>query len=179
MIDVNERMETSIPGIYAIGDVTGKSMLAHVASHQGIVAAANAAGGEAYMHYHAVPSAIFTYPEIAMVGLTLEQAKEQGLSLTLSSYPFQYHGKAMATLELEGFADILIDPKTGKIYGATIVGDGAADMIGEMALAIQNELTVECVSDTIHPHPTMVEGWLEAALIAQDAPIHFPPKIKK
>ncbi len=179
MIGVNDHMETSVPGIYAIGDVTGKAMLAHVASHQGIVAAAHAAGKDAHMHYHAVPAVIFTHPEIAMVGLTLEQAKEKGLTPTISSYPFQYHGKALATLETEGFTEILTDSKTGKILGATVIGHGAADMIGEMALAIQNELTVECVSDTIHPHPTMVEGWLEAALMAQDAPIHFPPKLKK
>ncbi|MBI5274232.1 MAG: dihydrolipoyl dehydrogenase [Chlamydiales bacterium] len=179
MIAVNEKMETLIPGIYAIGDVTGKAMLAHVASHQGIVAAANASSQHAIMHYHAVPAVIFTYPEIAMVGLTLEMAKEKGYPAIATSFPFQHHGKAIATLETEGFTEIIIDHHTQKILGATVVGHGASDLIGEMAIAIQNELTLGCVTETIHAHPTMLEGWLEAALLASDTPIHFPPKTKK
>lgn len=178
-IEVNDKMETSVPGIYAIGDVTGKAMLAHVASHQGIVAAINATGGEAFMHYNAVPAVIFTHPEIAMVGLTLEDALRQGLPAKIGSYPFQALGKAQATLDTEGFAQIVIHTKTKAILGAQVIGHEASALIAPMALAIQNELTLECILDTIHAHPTVAEAWLEAAFIANDTPLHFPPKIKK
>jgi dihydrolipoamide dehydrogenase len=176
---VNEKMETSVPGIYAIGDVTGKVMLAHVGSHQGIVAAINASGGEAVMHYNAVPSVIFTLPEIAMVGLTLEQAQEKGYAAAAGKFPFQALGKAVASGETEGFAQIVIDKKTGQILGAQVVGHEAATLIAEPTLAITNELTIESMAETIHAHPTLPEAWLEAALLSTDTPIHFPPKVKR
>ncbi|MDX8430803.1 MAG: dihydrolipoyl dehydrogenase [Candidatus Algichlamydia australiensis] len=176
MIEVNEKMETNSPGIYAIGDVTGIAMLAHIASHQGIVAAVNATGGSAQMHYHAIPAVIFTTPEIAMVGMTLEEAKKEGYAAKTGQFPFQALGKSQASLDTEGFAQIVIDEKTGQILGAQVVGHEASALIGEMAIAIQNELTTDCVIDTIHPHPTITEGWLEAALLANNTPIHLPPK---
>ncbi|HSW87407.1 MAG TPA: FAD-dependent oxidoreductase, partial [Rhabdochlamydiaceae bacterium] len=178
-IPVNEKMETNVPGIYAIGDVTGRFLLAHVASHQGIIAAANAIGQEANMHYNAVPAVIFTSPEMATVGMTLEEAQKAGFSATTGKFPFQALGKSIATIETEGFAQIVSDTKTGQILGAQVLGHDAATLIAEMALAIANELTVECVADTIHAHPTVAEAWMEAALLANDTPIHFPPKIKK
>ncbi|MFS8564484.1 MAG: dihydrolipoyl dehydrogenase [Rhabdochlamydiaceae bacterium] len=176
---VNERMETNVPGIYAIGDVTGKAMLAHVASHQGLVAAANACGEEASMHYNAVPAVIFTNPEIATVGLTLEQALEAGYNASVGKFPFQALGKSIASIETGGFAQVIIDKKTHQILGAQVIGSEASVLIAEMALAISNELTLECVTDTIHAHPTLAEAWLEAALISNETPIHFPPKIKR
>lgn len=179
-IAVNEKMETNVPGIYATGDVTGKFLLAHVASHQGIVAAMNAMGKEAYMHYNAVPAVIFTFPEIASVGMTLDQAKEAGFANAVTGkFPFQALGKSIATRDTEGFAQIVVDKKTGQILGAQIVGYDASALIAEVTLAIANELTVESIADTIHAHPTTPEAWLEAALLAQDIPIHFPPRIKK
>lgn len=179
MINVNEKMETNVPGIYAIGDVTGKYMLAHVASHQGIVAGSNAAGQSARMHYNAVPAVIFTSPEIATVGMTLEQALEAGYQAAIGKFPFQALGKSIAAIETEGFAQIIVDRKNGQILGAQVVGSEASTLIAEMALAIANELTLDCITDTIHAHPTVAEGWLEAALLANDTPIHFPPKVKK
>ncbi len=176
---VNEKMETNVPGIYAIGDVTGKFLLAHVASHQGIIAASNAIGQEAKMHYNAVPAVIFTMPEIATVGMTLEQAQEAGFDAAIGKFPFQALGKSVATRETEGFAQVVVDRKTGQILGAQVVGHEAATLIAEMGLAIANELTIECISDTIHAHPTVAEVWMEAALLANDTPIHFPPKVKK
>jgi dihydrolipoamide dehydrogenase len=176
---VNDKLETNVPGIYAIGDATGKFLLAHVASHQGIIAASNAMGRPATMHYNAVPAVIFTMPEIATVGLTLEQAQEAGYEASLGKFPFQALGKSVATKETEGFAQIVIDRKTGQILGAQVVGHEAATLIAEMGLAIANELTIECITDTIHAHPTVAEVWLEAALLANDTPIHFPPKVKK
>jgi dihydrolipoamide dehydrogenase len=179
MINVNEKMETSVAGIYAIGDVTGKYMLAHVASHQGIIAAANAGGQSARMHYNSVPAVIFTNPEIATVGMTLEQAQEAGYNAAVGKFPFQALGKSVAAIETDGFAQIIIDRKNGQILGAQVIGSEASTLIAEMGLAIANELTIDCVTDTIHAHPTVAEAWLEAALLANDTPIHFPPKVKK
>jgi len=179
MLSVNDKMQTGVPGIYAIGDVTGKYMLAHVASHQGLIAAANAAGHSCRMHYHAVPAVIFTNPEIATVGLTLEQAKEAGYDAVVGKFPFQALGKSIAAIETEGFAQVIVNRKNGQILGAQVVGNEASTLIAEMGIAIHNELTLDCLTDTIHAHPTVAEGWLEAALLANDTPIHFPPKGKK
>ena len=176
---VNDKMETNVPDIYAIGDVTGKYMLAHVASHQGVIAASNAIGQTAKMHYNAVPAVIFTNPEIATVGMTLEQAQEAGIDAAVGKFPFQALGKSIAAIETEGFAQIIVDRKTGQILGAQVIGHEASTLIAEMGLAIANELTVDCVMDTVHAHPTVAEVWLEAALLANDTPIHFPPKVKK
>lgn len=176
---VNEHMETNVPGIYAIGDVTGIAMLAHVASHQGIVAADHALGHTAAMHYDAVPAVIFTDPEIAMVGMTEEQAAAAGFTISIGKFPFQALGKSIAAGETEGFAQIITEKKTGRILGAQVVGTDASVMIATMTLAIQNELTVGCITDTIHAHPTIAEAWLEAALLASETPIHMPPKVKR
>lgn len=179
MIIVNDKMETNVPGIYAIGDVTGKYMLAHVASHQGIIAAANASGQSLKMHYNSVPAVIFTNPEIATVGMTLEQAQEAGYQAVIGKFPFQALGKSIAAIEVEGFAQVIVDRKTGQILGAQVVGHEASTLIAEMGLAIANELTADCVTDTIHAHPTVAEALLEAVLLAIDTPIHMPPKVKK
>lgn len=178
-IATNDKMETEVPGIYAIGDVTGKWMLAHVASHQGIVAASNAAGHDAKMHYESVPAVVFTSPEIATVGMTLEQAQQAGYDVTVGMFPFMALGKALASMETEGFSQVVVDKKTGQILGAVCIGHEASNLIAEMALAIQNELTVESVLDTIHAHPTVAESWHEAVAIAKETPINFPPKVKR
>lgn len=177
-IPVDEKMQTSVPGIYAIGDVTGLYMLAHVASHQGIVAADNATGGQARMHYESVPAVIFTQPEIAMVGLTEEEATSKGYEISIGKFPFSALGKATAAGESEGFAQIIADKKTGQILGALAIGHEASALVGEMGLAISNELTLESIIDTIHAHPTLPEAWLEAALMTNGTPIHFPPRKK-
>jgi dihydrolipoamide dehydrogenase len=130
------------------------------------------------MHYNAVPAIIFTHPEIATVGMTLEQAQEAGYQAAVGKFPFQALGKSIATIETDGFAQIIIDHKTGQILGAQVVGNDAATLIAEMALAITNELTVDCVMDTIHAHPTVAEAWGEAAALANGTPIHLPPKHK-
>ncbi len=178
-IETNERMETEVRGIYAIGDVTGKWMLAHVASHQGMVAASNACDIDEAIHYEAVPAVVFTSPEIATVGLTLEQAQKAGFDAVSGSYPFMALGKAQASMDTEGFAQVISEKKTGQILGACVIGHEASNLIAEMALAIQNELTLESVMETIHAHPTLAEAWHEAALIANETPINFPPKAKR
>lgn len=174
-IETDEHMETEVRGIYAIGDVTGKWMLAHVASHQGMVAASNACDMEESIHYDAVPAVVFTSPEIATVGLSLEDAQKAGFDASKGSFPFQALGKAQASMDTEGFSQIVFDQKTGQILGASVIGHEASNLIGEMALAIQNELTLESVMETIHAHPTIAESWHEAALIGNNTPINFPP----
>lgn len=174
-IPVNSKMQTNIPHIYAIGDITGKWVLAHVASHQGLIAANNAAGQQSHMHYNAVPSVIFTHPEIATIGYSLERAIEAGYDARIGKFPFQALGKAQAAIETEGFAQIVIDKHTGQILGAQVVGYGASTLIAEMAVAISAELTVQSISDTIHAHPTIAEAWMEAAFLADDIPLHMPP----
>lgn len=178
LISVNEYMETSQPGIYAIGDLSSTWWLAHVATHQGLVAADNACGHKMRMNYTAVPSVIFTDPEIGTVGLSVKKAKETGKELSIGNFPFQALGKSQAMNQTEGFAQVITDKKTGQILGAQVVGHEASALIAELALAINNELTVECITETIHAHPTIAEAWLEASLIAQGIPVHFPPKAK-
>jgi dihydrolipoamide dehydrogenase len=176
MIAVNDKMQTSTPGIYAIGDVTGISMLAHTASHQGIIAAINASGRTAKMHYNAIPAVIFTNPEIATIGLTLEQALEAGYKATIGKFPFQALGKAVASRSTDGFAQLVVNQESGQILGAQVVGNDAANLIAEVAIAMTHELTLDCIINTVHAHPTIAESWLEAALLANGTPIHLPPK---
>lgn len=178
-IPTNERMETNVPNIYAIGDITGKWMLAHVASHQGMIAADNATGHPETINYRAVPSVIFTHPEIASIGYTMEKALEAGFDATFGKFPFQALGKSLASMDAEGFAQVIISKSTGEILGAQVIGYGAATLIAEMAVAIGAELTIHSIAETIHAHPTIAEAWLEAAHVALEAPIHLPPKPKR
>lgn len=176
LIAVNEYMETNVQGIYAVGDIASKWWLAHVATHQGLVAANNATGHRTRMNYNAVPSVIFTEPEIATVGLSLEQATEKGHRAILGAFPFQALGKSQASLQTEGFAQIVVDKSTGQVLGAQVVGYEASALIAEMAIVIANELTVECITETIHAHPTIAEAWMEAAFLGEEMPLHLPPK---
>ncbi|MGA8164556.1 MAG: dihydrolipoyl dehydrogenase [Waddliaceae bacterium] len=178
MIAVDERMETSTPGIYAVGDIASPWWLAHVASHQGLVAASNILGKPKRMHYHAVPSVIFTNPEIGTVGYTLEEAIANGYHATVGTFPFRVLGKSQATEQTEGFAQVVSDRDTGQILGAQVVGHEAATLVAEMGVVIANEMTLDCVADTIHAHPTISEAWLEAVLLANEQPLHLPPQEK-
>jgi len=179
LIAVDEHMETNVRGIYAIGDLSSTWWLAHVATHQGLVAADNACGHAARMNYLAVPSVIFTDPEIGTVALSAKEAAKKGYDVAVGNFPFQALGKAQAAFHTEGFAQIVTDKRTGQILGAQVVGYEASSLIAELTLAINNELTVECITETIHAHPTIAESWLEAALIANGTPVHFPPVRKK
>ncbi len=181
MIPVDECMQTNVAGIYAIGDITAKAMYAHVATHQGFVAASHILNEEERLHmdYDAIPGVIFTHPEIGTVGMNLEQALKRGYSAKRASYPLSALGKAQAAKETEGFAQVVIDTETGQILGAQIVGADASSLISCMTYAIANELTIECITDTIHAHPTLAESWMEASFIARGIPLHFPPVVKK
>jgi dihydrolipoamide dehydrogenase len=176
MISVNEHMETAVKGIYAVGDIASKWWLAHVASHQGLIAAENACGNSAKMSYHAIPSIIFTHPEIASVGLSLEASLAKGYAAKVGSFPFKALGKAQAALKADGFAQLVVDKKTGQILGAQVVGYEAATLIAEIVLAMTHELTVECIAESIHAHPTLAEAWGEAALLVEGFPLSLPPR---
>lgn len=176
LISVDDKMETNVPGIYAVGDIASKWWLAHVASHQGEIAASNATGHTARMKYNAIPSGIFTHPEIGTVGLSLKSALEQGYQAAIGAFPFQALGKSHAIGSPEGFAQIVFDRRTNQILGAQVVGHEAATLVAEMAVAIANELTLECLAETIHAHPTLPEAWMEAAFVGLGAPLHLPPK---
>ena len=162
-IQINAHCQTSVPHIYAIGDVTGKMLLAHLASRQGIVAVEHAMGHESAINYNQVPACIFTDPEVACIGLTEAQAKEQGLDYKVSKFQFQASGKAQAMAAATGFVKLIGDAKYGEILGAHIVGPRASDCIAEIAVAMKLEATVAEVADTIHPHPTLSEGIMESA----------------
>ena len=173
-VAVNGRMETSVPNIFAVGDILGPSrpMLAHVASSEGLVAAENAAGGAKSMDYSAVPTAIFTTPEVACVGMTEVQAKEKGFDARSDSSLFRSIGKVHVIGEISGYAKIVSDRKTRKILGMHLVGPHATDLIAQGALAVRAGLTVDFFAETIFAHPTLSEVLLEVALKACDRPLH-------
>ena len=173
-IVVNDRMETSIPGIYAIGDVTGKVMLAHVASHQGLVAVDNALGSDSRMDYTVVPAGILTMPEIGSVGLREQQAREQGIAYKVGRFQFRGLGKAHAMGEITGMVKIIADEATDKVLGVHICGAHATDLIHEGALAMKMGATARRLGSMIHAHPTLAEALMEAAEDVHKAAIHVP-----
>ncbi len=166
---VNDKMETSVPGIYAVGDITGRALLAHVATAQGVAAAANALGVERTVDYSAVPGCIFTYPEIGSVGITSREAKALGIPLKTGKYPFIANGKAQCEGEGDGFVKVLAAADTGRLLGMHIIGPHATELIAEGALAVRWGLTLTQLNDTIHAHPTLSEALKEAVEIAVGA----------
>jgi dihydrolipoamide dehydrogenase len=162
-ITVDEHLATNVKGIYAIGDVTGKIQLAHVASAQGLVAAANIAGKETKMRYDIVPACVYTNPEIAGVGLTETQAAAAGLPYKIGNFPAAANGRSLIMNSTDGFVKIITRTDTGEILGAHIMAPRATDLIGEIATAMRAEATIEEVADTIHAHPTVNEMIMEAA----------------
>jgi len=168
---VNEKMETNVEGIYAVGDVVGGTMLAHAASFEGLIAAENAM--DMTMDYSAVPSCIFCYPEIASVGLTENQAKEAGIDIIKSKFPFTANGKALTMGETVGTVKLIADKESGVIIGGHIMGPHATDLIAEITLAIKANLTGKEVAETIHAHPTLAETVMEAAHGLVDKPLHL------
>lgn len=175
-ITVNEKMETNISGIYAIGDVTGRVLLAHVASKGGIVSAINACEMEAFMDYSVIPAAIFTSPEIASVGLREFQAVEKGIKTVTGHFQFRALGKAHAMGEITGLIKLIAEEASDRVLGGHIIGPHAADLIHEIALAIRAGLKIKDISDTIHAHPTLSEGVMEAAEDVHGTAIHLPKK---
>ncbi len=169
---VNEKMETSLPGVYAIGDLVGGWLLAHVASREGIVAASNAAGRNLSMDYRAVPRCTFTNPEIASVGVTEKEAEESGVELSSGRFSFAASGKALAGGEAQGFVKILCEGASGRVVGGVVVGPHASDLIHEIALAVEAELSFDRLAGMIHAHPTLAESVMEAAEAVEGMSIH-------
>lgn len=183
-ISVNELCQTSVPHIYAIGDVIGAPLLAHKASHEGLQVAETishfegaakqsvATRGAARRISPPIPWAIFTDPEIAHVGLTEEEAKTRG-EICIGKFPFSALGRALAVSETEGFVKVIADKRTEEVLGVSIVGAHASDLISEGALAVTHRLKLHDLSSTIHPHPTLPEALMEAAEVAQGRAIHI------
>lgn len=172
-VEVNQRMETSAPGIYAIGDIVGRFPLAHVASAQARVAVANALGGEAVMDYAAVPGVVFTHPEVASVGLTEAEAQAQGRAVCVGKFPMAALGRAQASGETDGFVKLVADAETHRLVGGQVIGPAAGDLIAAITLAISLGATAEQVGHTIFAHPTFAEAIGEAAEAAFGSPVHI------
>ena len=175
---VNERMETGVPGLYAAGDVTGGMLLAHKAMAEGEVAAENAAGMNARMDYRAVPRCLYTLPEIAAVGLTEQQARDEGYEVAAGRFPFSASGRAATAGEREGFVKVVADAGSGELLGVHIAGPQATELIAEAALALRMEATLADIAACVHAHPTLSEALREAALDASGDAIHIPPRRK-
>lgn len=172
-IIVNDRMETSVDGIYAIGDCTGKNMLAHVASEQGVVAAENIMGKNVRMDYKTVPACVYTKPELASVGLTEEQVKEKGIDYKVGKFPLMANGKSLIMNEISGIIKIIADKKYDEVLGVHILGPRATDLITEGALALRLETTLQEIATTVHAHPTVGEAIKEAVLAVNKEAIHI------
>jgi dihydrolipoamide dehydrogenase len=170
---VDERMQTNVPGIWTIGDVTGKLLLAHTASSMGIICAENIAGKEPRtLDYRMIPRAVYSKPQVASFGYTEAQAKEAGFAVRVGKFNFQPNGKALGLGEYQGWVKIITDEKYGEILGATIVGPDASELLPELVLAQANELTVEEIAHSVHAHPTLAEAVMEAAEDALGGAIH-------
>ncbi len=171
-IKVTAQMQTNLPGVYAIGDAVGGIMLAHVASAEGIIAAEHIGLGSGTMSYRAIPSAIFTHPEIASVGSTEQELKASGKVYRVSKFPFSANGKALTLGESVGIVKILADEK-GVIVGASIMGPQASNLIAELVVAVEKGLRAEDIARTIHAHPTLPEVVMEAAHGIDEKPLHL------
>ncbi len=171
-IAVDGKFQTSQPGVYAIGDVIAGPMLAHKAMEEGVAVAENLAGQAGHVNYDAIPSVVYTWPEVASVGLTEEQLKEKGVEYKAFKFPFMAVGKAIAMGEKEGWVKLLADKKTDRLLGAHILGARASDLIAELVLAIEFKASAEDVARTCHAHPTLSEGVKEAALGLGSGTIH-------
>jgi dihydrolipoamide dehydrogenase len=173
-IKVDEYLRTNVPGVYAIGDVARPPLLAHKASHEGIVCV-EAIAGQAHgpVDYHNIPNVTYCHPEVASVGLTEEKAREQKLDIEVGSFPFSASGRARTAGETDGFVKVIRDKRYSEILGAHIVGPHASELIAEFVVGRHLETTAEEMERAMHPHPTLSEAVAEAALAALGRPIHI------
>jgi dihydrolipoamide dehydrogenase len=178
-ISVDSQMRTSVPNIFAIGDVAGNPMLAHKAVHEGHVAAEAAAGEKSHFDARVIPSVAYTDPEIAWVGMTEDEAKKSGAAAGVAKFPWSASGRAIANARDEGFTKLIFDSETHRVVGAGIVGTGAGDLISEMALAVEMGADATDIGKTIHPHPTTSESVGMAAELFEGVCTDMPPARKK
>jgi dihydrolipoamide dehydrogenase len=173
-IAIDERMATNVNGIWAIGDVTGKLMLAHVASTMGIVCAENIAGVETVqLDYEMMPRGTFSQPQVASFGLTEEKARERGYDPSIGRFPFQANGKALGLGDYAGWVKLVVDSKYGEILGAHMIGPEVTELLPELTLAQMMELTPAEIARNVHTHPTLSEALMEAAHGAEGHTIHI------
>ena len=173
-IKVDAKMTTSVEGIYAIGDVTGPPLLAHVASAQGVLAVETIAGHETIpLAYEDMPRATYCHPQVASLGLTEAQAKERGFKVKVGKFPFSASGKAIALDDCEGMVKFVVDEEFGELLGAHIIGPEASELLSEIGVAKQLEYSAEDIARTVHAHPTLSEAIMEAALAAGEGAIHI------
>ncbi|MFY2155664.1 dihydrolipoyl dehydrogenase [Cytobacillus firmus] len=172
VIEIDKQCRTSVSNIYAIGDIVAGPQLAHKASYEGKIAAEAIAGHNAEIDYLAIPAVVFSEPELASVGYTEQQAKEEGIEVTAAKFPFAANGRALALDSTDGFLKLVTRKEDGLVIGAQIAGASASDMIAELGLAIEAGMTAEDLAMTIHAHPTLGEITMEAAEVAIGSPIH-------
>ncbi|HZG61251.1 MAG TPA: dihydrolipoyl dehydrogenase [Anoxybacillus sp.] len=173
LIEIDKQCRTSVPNIYAIGDIVAGPPLAHKASYEGKIAAEAIAGHPSEIDYLAIPAVVFSDPECASVGYFEKQAKDEGIEVTTAKFPFAANGRALALNDADGFMKLVVRKDDGVIIGAQIVGPNASDMIAELGLAIEAGMTAEDIAMTIHAHPTLGEIAMEAAEVALGSPIHI------
>jgi dihydrolipoamide dehydrogenase len=173
-VKIDDYCRTNVPSIWAIGDVTGRLLLAHVASHQGVTAVEKIAGrNPPPLNYNQMPRATYCQPQIASLGLSEEEAKEQGIDVQVGRFPFRANGKALASGDTDGFVKLVADRKTGEIVGYHIIGHNATEMLGEASLGSLLETTPAALGYAVHAHPTLAEAIKEAALAINGEAIHF------
>ena len=173
-VQIDSRMATNVPGIWAIGDVTGQALLAHVASAQGIIAAENIAKAETItLDYRMMPRATYCQPQVASMGLTEAQAREQGYDVKIGKFPFQANGKALGLGDYTGWVKLVTDAKYGEILGAHMIGPDVSELLPELTLAQRMELTVAEIARNVHAHPTLSEAIMEAAHAAEGQSINI------
>jgi dihydrolipoamide dehydrogenase len=175
-VKVNDAMRTSLDWLYAPGDINGRCMLAHSAFRMGEVAAENAAGHAARADLKYVPSCVYTSPEVGAVGLTEQQAQQQGMKVRVGTFPFRANGRALASGEAEGFVKVIADARYGEVLGVHIAGPAAAELINEAAALMAAEVTANEIAGIIHAHPTFSEAFMEAAADSIGECLHLPPK---
>jgi dihydrolipoamide dehydrogenase len=168
MIAVNDHLETNVPGIFAIGDVVRGAMLAHKAEEEGVLVAEYIVGQKPHINYNLIPGVVYTWPEVAAVGYTEEQLKEQGRAYKTGSFPFKASGRAKASMDTDGFVKVLTDQATDEILGVHMIGPRAADMIAEAVVAMEFRASAEDVARMSHAHPTYTEAMKEACLAATE-----------
>jgi dihydrolipoamide dehydrogenase len=171
-VTADDKLQTNVAGIYAIGDLIGGMMLAHKATKEGEVVAEVIAGHKAAFDVRTIPAVVFTDPEIATTGLTEDEAKAKGHTLRVGKFPFAALGRALSVNDTDGFVKVVGDAKTGELLGVHIVGNGASDLISEAALAIEMGAVIDDLRLTIHPHPTLSEAVMEASAVAMGEAIH-------
>ena len=172
-VTIDGHFQTSAPGIYAIGDVVGGAMLAHKAEEEGVAIAEILAGQAGHVNYDAIPSVVYTWPEIAAVGLTEEAAKAKGLTVKVGKFPFMANSRARANEDSDGFVKLIADAKTDEVLGCHIIGPAAGDLIAEVVLGMEYKAAAEDIARTSHAHPSLAEAVKEAALAVDGRAIHM------